>query len=309
MINPNLRAKDRIYSELPDDLKALMQKYLLTEEEHENVLETIKQKSYFRKSKVEHPKFIIVLGQTGAGKSHLSRLITQKDDNIVVIDSDKYKGFRLDSEEIQRDHLVEYAYLTAPDAYLHRDEMIYDAMESKYNILMECATSMKEGMFVDVNKIKEFGYDVEIDVMGVSALNSLLSVHERYEDQISEGEVAAKLTSVSRHDDSFKSLIESIKKIDEKQISIRAYKRGEGFPYTPQIVYDTNSDEKRFQSALEALIYTQAMDEKSTMSNFVGRYSTVNQRMIQRGAPDAQIQQLSQSLERYREIQKRQKSL
>lgn len=29
MINPNVRAKDRIYSELPEELKALMRKYIL----------------------------------------------------------------------------------------------------------------------------------------------------------------------------------------------------------------------------------------------------------------------------------------
>ena len=30
MINPNVRAKDRIYSELPEELKALMKKYILS---------------------------------------------------------------------------------------------------------------------------------------------------------------------------------------------------------------------------------------------------------------------------------------
>ena len=36
MINPNVRAKDRIYSELPEELKALMRKYILSEDEQFN---------------------------------------------------------------------------------------------------------------------------------------------------------------------------------------------------------------------------------------------------------------------------------
>lgn len=42
MINPNVRAKDRIYSELPEELKALMKKYILSEDEHNLILQDIK---------------------------------------------------------------------------------------------------------------------------------------------------------------------------------------------------------------------------------------------------------------------------
>lgn len=42
MINPNLRAKDRIYSELPENLKTLMKQYILSEDEHNIILQDIK---------------------------------------------------------------------------------------------------------------------------------------------------------------------------------------------------------------------------------------------------------------------------
>ena len=38
MINPNVRAKDRIYSELPEELKALMKKYILSDDEHKKTV-------------------------------------------------------------------------------------------------------------------------------------------------------------------------------------------------------------------------------------------------------------------------------
>lgn len=181
MINPNVRAKDRIYSELPEELKALMRKYILSEDEHNLILQDIKKQSYANKKPVSNPTFYIVTGQTGSGKSNLTSYLYSKEENVVVIDSDKYKAYRPDSQEILDEHLAEYAFLTAPDSYLHRDEMIVDAIKSKYNILMECATSEKEGLFVNTEILKKAGYNVEIHALGVSSLNSVMSAHERYE--------------------------------------------------------------------------------------------------------------------------------
>lgn len=301
MINPNLKAVDRIHKSLPIDLQEMMREHVLSEAEHKAVLSDIKEKSYDGKSKVEHPKFVIVLGQTGAGKSNLTAYLTTKDENMVVIDSDKYKAYRKDSSRLQKEHLVEYAYLTAPDAYQHRDEMIYDTMNEGYNILMECATSEKEGMFVDLNKIMSKGYQVEIAVLGVSQINSLLSVHERYESQIDLNLSSAKLTSIERHDDSFSSLKKCIRKIDENNVKVSVFKRGNAFPYMPQEIYSTNDKIRRFSSAIEALDATQQQDEKLTMKNFTQRYAIVQQQMLNRKAPKQQLQQLIRVLDRYKE--------
>ena len=54
MINPNLKVADRIFENLPAPLKELMREHLLTEEEHEKVLEVIKGWSYRNKKTSEH---------------------------------------------------------------------------------------------------------------------------------------------------------------------------------------------------------------------------------------------------------------
>lgn len=91
MINPNVRAKDRIYSELPEELKALMRKYILSEDEHNLILQDIKKQSYANKKPVSNPTFYIVTGQTGSGKSNLTSYLYSKEENVVVIDSDNIK--------------------------------------------------------------------------------------------------------------------------------------------------------------------------------------------------------------------------
>lgn len=89
MINPNLRAKDRIYSELPENLKTLMKQYILSEDEHNIILQDIKKQSYANKKPEANPTFYIVTGQTGSGKSNLTSYLYSKNENMVIIDSDK----------------------------------------------------------------------------------------------------------------------------------------------------------------------------------------------------------------------------
>lgn len=306
MIDPKVRAKERIHENLPPDLKKLMEKYILPEEEHLRVLRDIKETSYAGKKPVKNPKVTIVVGQTGSGKSNLTASLYRKDGNMVIIDSDAYKAYRGDSEEILKNHLVEYAYLTAPDAYLHRDEMIVDAMDKRYNILMEIAPSQKEGLFVDTSQLIDAGYGVEICVLGVSSLNSLLSVHERYEAKMQINDKAAKLTGIGRHDDSFEALGRVIKEAQKTpKIDINVFERGRTYQYVPNLIYSSKSNERRFSCALEALMYTQQTDGKMTMQNFEDRYKTVKMQMNNRNAPEAQKEQLVQVWERYEKIREK----
>lgn len=283
-----------------------MDKYVLSEDEHAKILEDIKMTSYEGKKSSENPKFVIVLAQTGAGKSNLTSSIYSNDDNLVIIDSDKYKAYRHDNKDILRDHFAEYAYLTAPDAYLHRDEMLTDAMNKKHDILMECAPSEKDGLFVDIDRIQQAGYTVEIHVLGVSSLNSSLSVHERYEDLLERNSNVAKLTSLDRHDDSFTSLNEAVKENqNKKNVKICVYKRGENGKSAPEKVYDSSNDDKRFSCAYEALQYTQNCDLDKTMEQASTRIGKLKDKMIARMAPANQIMQLLKILGRYEEIQKK----
>jgi len=301
MINPRIRAKDRIYGELPEHLKELMEKYVLTEEEHLRILEEIKEQSYAGKIPEENPEYIIVLGQTGSGKSNLtSAIYRKKASNLVIIDTDKYKAYRSDNDELRRNHLVEYAFLTAPDAYLHRDEMIVDAMSKRYNILMECAPSRKDGLFIDIEELQRQGYTVEICVLGVSALNSLISVHERYEANMLLNMESAKLTSIDRHDDSFESMNSVIREVQKNlKCVIKVYERGREYPFVPEMIYSSNDDERRFSCALEALSFAQQRDFKLTLQTFERRFKILDSQMESRNAPEEQIKQLEEVKDRY----------
>ena len=222
---------------------------------------------------------------------------------MVIIDSDKYKAYRPDSQEILDDHLAEYAFLTAPDSYLHRDEMVVDAIKSKYNILMECAPSEKEGLAVNTDILKRIGYTVEIHALGVSTLNSVISAHERYEALLELNDNAAKLTSIERHDDSYNSLNKIIKEEQRKKgIEIKVYKRGEQRPFLPEKIYDSEDTIKRYSCAYEALLEAQSGDLQKTLPTFEKRYNVLVNQMEIRKAPQKQKEQLNQIKQRYEKI-------
>lgn len=178
--------------------------------------------------------------------------------------------------------------------------MIVDAMKSKYNILMECATSKKHGLFIDINNLQKAGYDVELAVLGVSSLNSLLSVHERYEALISISDNAAKLTNIDRHDDSFYSLYDCILNTQNiPDVKVSVYERGKNYPYIPTKIYSSSDTERRFSCATEALSYAQSKDGQETLKTFDKRYNIIKNQMTNRNAPKQQIEQLETIRTRY----------
>lgn len=54
----------------------------------------------------------ILVAQTGAGKSNLRKMLLNRNSNIVIVDSDKYKKFRPDVDEILQKDPVNFGALT-----------------------------------------------------------------------------------------------------------------------------------------------------------------------------------------------------
>lgn len=320
-IDPSISGQDRIDPLLSEERKYMMQSTMLSPEIHNLYLADLKSDTYRGKTKAASPVFLIVLSQTGGGKSHLSNLeYNNYGGNIVRINSDQYKlvgrtknslfqqykdirynmaqnTSAISDEKLYHDFLVDYAFLTACDAYLYRDEIVVDSINKGYNILMECAPSKKEKMFIDIDELRKAGYRVRVSVMSASWINSALSIHERYEDEIEKVE-SAKLTSLDRHNDSFDSLLQCVKIAQEKGAEISIYSRGDkNSLYVPQRIYTTG--DVNFPNATEALLYSQKCDEKRTIAGFKKRYLILKARMTQREAPKRQIAQLEKVEEQY----------
>ena len=285
-----------------DDVRDLMQEYLLSDEEYLKTFFYVMAITFYNKVPVENPEIAIVAAQTGSGKSNLTAKLLRKNDNYIFVDSDKYKHFRFDAQEIAKRYPVIYPHLTASDGYDHAADIYEYAIDKKYNIIKESAPSAKKGLVdLDRNVLKAKNYRISVHILAVGELNSLLSVHERYELQIIHGLKTAKLTGIPRHDESYNVLIQNVKDIEsDKDISsINIYVRGineEG--YNTKQIYPSD----KFASTEEAIISARKIDNEKTIKEFEPRYSLVLEEMNKRNAPQAQYEQLEKIRERWEKL-------
>lgn len=291
---PYAKRMDKISfsSNITDDLKKLMTKYLLTDEEYLKTFFYVMAITFYNKKKVKNPQIAIVAAQTGSGKSNLTAKLLRNDDNYIFVDSDKYKHFRYDAQDIAEKYPVEYPALTGPDAYDHADNIYQYAVYNNYNIIKETAPSENKGLLgIDVSDVIKHNYKISVHILAVGELNSLLSTHERYELQIIYGLKTCKLTGIARHDESYGALIKNVEDImkDKNISSISIYKRGvkeEGF--VPICVYPSS----QYNSPIDAINQVRKADNEKTKDEIMDRYNLIIKQMNGRNAPKAQFDQI-----------------
>lgn len=298
--------KTRISPNVKPDVAEKMIDYALTPEEHLKSLEKIQHYCFDKKYPVENPKIFLVISQTGGGKSGLTSRILKETPNTVVIDSDAFKAFNPRKDEISAKYPTLYGFLTGIDAYIHRDEIYAQALNGHYNVLIEIAPSTKEKLFsVDFEELAKYGYSVEANVLAVSKINGLLSVHERYEGQIEAGMSAPKLTDFKRAIDSYESIELVLKDLINMQgTTLNIWQRGEekaehGKIFKPSPTFITNDK----NVALPLFREARRLDEQKTLENFEERVATVKKQMDLRRAPTDQRAQFGQIEEIIRTIE------
>lgn len=284
-------------SGMKPEIEEMMIEYALTPEEHQIALEKTRQYCFAGKHPVAEPKIFVVVAQTGGGKSSLTARILKDNPNTVVIDSDAFKAFNPLKDEIVQKYPSLYGYLTRVDAYMHRDEVYEEAKNKGYNILIETAPSTKDPLFcVHPKELHERGYIIEEDILAVSEINSLISVHERFEGQIESKMDSPKLTELKRARDSYSSVeIVLNEAINTDYINVNLWKRGKASPeagevFMPSPEFITSDKSIMLQEFKKA----REEDQKKTLLTAEKRIKAVKKQMEQRNAPTEQRAQLSQ---------------
>ena len=270
----------------------LMNKYLLSDEEYLVTFYYVMAISFYNKKPVDTPKLTIVAAQTGSGKSNLTAKILREDENYVFVDSDKYKHYRFDAIDISNRYPLLYPFLTGPYGYDHAENIYSYALDHKYNIIKETAPSYNKGLLgVDIGRLKEKKYNISLNILAVSGLNSSLSMHERYELQILTGLKTAKLTGLHRHNESYNSLIPNTQELlNNNEIEeIKIFKRGiEQDDFNPILIFPT----EKFKTAIESIQEERIQDFEKTKHEFQNRYQLLIIQMNERKAPKEQYEQL-----------------
>ena len=291
--------KIRFAPNLKDDVKVLMEKCLLSDKEYLRTFYYAMAITFYHKIPVEEPQISIVAAQTGSGKSNLTAKLLRNNENYIFVDSDKYKHFRYDAQEIAKKYQVLYPFLTGPDGYDCADNIYNYAVDNKYNIIKETAPSANKGLLgIDENELVKKGYSINVHILAVGELNSILSLHERYEKQILSGLRTAKLTPLSRHDESYNALLKNVEDLlNNNNISnIYVYKRGiKEENFDPKLVFPSAN----INNPLQAIVEARKEDNNKTKKEFTDRYNLIFEQMSNRNAPKEQIEQLESVKKRY----------
>ena len=286
---------------IDEDTKVMMKKHVLSDEEYLKTFYYVMAISFYNKHTVNNPKLAVITAQTGSGKSNLTAKILNEDPNYVFIDSDKYKHYRYDAIEISNTYPLLYPYLTGPDAYDHAYNIYSYALDHKYNIIKETAPSANKNLIeADFKNLEDKNYTISIHALAVSNLNSLLSMHERYELQIINGLKTAKLTGLSRHDESYNALVPNIVSLTGHPAvsSICVYKRGTlDKSFKPELIFPSSN----YNTPAEAIENERLNDLQKTREEFEKRYMLLIKQMKERTAPSAQFEQLEKIRDLYKE--------
>lgn len=275
--------RNRINPNVDSAIAEEMINFALSEEQFFCILEKIEKDCFCNKKPTKQPVIHIVVAQAGAGKSSVSNLIKQKMPNIVFIDSDKYKKYNPLKDLILQHCPTYFGYLTGLDSYLHRDYIYNKAINQKYNILIEVTPSTKEGLFnIDLNNLKDNGYKIVFNLLAVSKIDSLISIHERYEQELETSNCIPKLTDFDRAIDSVEAINKIAKQLYNTQYDLNLFTRENN-----NTLFVSN-DKHNCLNIFEKL---QQKNFEIAKQHAKERIETIKQKMQKRNAPIEQINQ------------------
>lgn len=250
----------------------------------------------------QHPVAAVLVFQTGAGKTSLRELINPQNQVYVVINPDLYKKYRSDADKIREKDRTHFGALTGIDSYDHAANIRTYAMEKGYNILIEVAPSLQQGLIgVDEKELEEHGYQLDLHVMAVGDLVSAISIHHRYETSIFvyNGQGDTKLTDLHRHDESYLAVSECLEGMDPERISL--YIRGKNAAIPPKKIPTEGKTMTEILNMLqrERSVSNYAYVVGSGEPSFISDYQEILQLMQKRNAPQEEYEQLNNIYGRY----------
>jgi len=174
-------------------LGQLIEKYKLSKEEHNTVLELLKRNLFSNRTIEEQPSIMFVVGQPGCGKTTFIKSLDLS--KYIIINSDDYRSFSKYSKEILEKYPTYYTKLTNFDAHLWGDELFTYAIQHGYSVLREKAPT-DYSILEFLQSIPNNNVIVNVVISG--NLSSLLATRERYEKEVLESKTA-RLSNIESH--------------------------------------------------------------------------------------------------------------
>ena len=133
----------------------------------------------------EKPLAFILGGQPASGKSKLAKEFIGKfsNDNILFVNGDIYREFHPNRQELINNPLS-YSKETQIFSNVFTENLIREAIENKYNIMVEGTMRNPQVPYNTAKMFKENGYEVEILAISAPPIFPELGLYNRYQEEI-----------------------------------------------------------------------------------------------------------------------------
>ena len=206
---------------MPDNNEELLS---LSHEEHRRIFETLKRQHISGRKPSKNPRAVILCGQPGSGRSSQIPTIMQEfpDSRAVLIDESQTQGYT--------------------------KNLLDEAVQGKLNVIIKAtlpSTEMLKGL-------RESGYSTSIYVVSAHERESLLSLYEKYEGQMSERGIGER-PKIAEHDEIYHGLPETLQSIEDDKLAdevVISNRRGE-IPYSNELKNNEWTAEAKSSRVLE----------------------------------------------------------
>ena len=280
--------------------QSIKDKYKLSEEEHNKIYKEIEKEVFVNSTPQDEPIAIIVGGQPGCGKggviAYTKNQVEANGKCIILITTDEYKPYHPNAIEIARNYPTEYVEIVEQDAGPWTGSIMKKAIDDKHNFIFE--GTLKNDRILDrIKELNQNGFNVTVRALAVPRLESLLTVHERYEKQM-EVLTYGRLISIEHHNKAYDGIPAVVDKIEKSGLcTVEVYLRGDEIG-KPVKVYSSKEKNERFPTARIALEEYRKSEGKETIKTAKTRVNKLRESFAKRNAKESELKQLDE-LENY----------
>ncbi len=158
----------------------------------------------------EKPLAFILGGQPASGKSKLAKefMGNFSNDNILFVNGDIYREFHPNRQELINNPLS-YSKETQIFSNVFTENLIREAIENKYNIMVEGTMRNPQVPYNTAKMFKENGYEVEILAISAPSIFTELGLYNRYQEEINfQG--WGRLAEIESHNSAVSGILSSL---------------------------------------------------------------------------------------------------
>lgn len=263
------------------NVEEIKKKYELTEDEFQEMYKQAKDLiiGNCQPSKTK-PTAIVTGGQPGAGKIGLvlksKRDLSNIGEDVVVIDSDIYRGLYKNSMEIAEKHPELYSEITDKATGKITKMLLAEIMEKGYNFIFE--GTMGKINIIESLKDAPVDFNIIARLIATSREESLLSVFERY-ILMRQNMGIGRFATIKAHDSRYESYTEIAEMLESKGIEVEVYERSESYETigSPILLYKTSSENNKYNSVQEAMVAGRKRSFEKCKENIPARLNAINE--------------------------------